>query len=206
MWEEDWSWTLLGLKGLTESEIITRKSQTKTLMYTVLMMYLFMHQGRGLRFPCNGWTDKVNNLQYLLCGLFIMDLTLGSILKPTTGQWITLKKTRHNELCTWAHDTVRWHWSADTPFYSCQLIITWMAIRMSTIKVNTDCICLGHLATNAQSLQESNNAQSLQENSQSECMYYCSHIISVLIIAYRFIMRRFMTCLIPVHKRNPKLP
>ena len=35
-----------------------------------------------------------------------------------------------------------------------------MFIRMSTIKLNTDCICLGHLA--------SNDVQSLQENSQSE--------------------------------------
>ena len=41
---------------------------------------------------------------------------------------------------------------------------------MSTIKLNTDCICFGHLASNAQSLQE-NNAQSLQENSQSEHAY-----------------------------------
>ena len=39
---------------------------------------------------------------------------------------------------------------------------------MSTIKLNTDCICLGHLTC---------NALSLQENSQSEHVYYCSHII-----------------------------
>ena len=36
-------------------------------------------------------------------------------------------------------------WSADTLFHSYQLTITWM----STIKLNTDCICLGHLANNA---------------------------------------------------------
>ena len=43
-------------------------------------------------------------------------------LKPTTGQQITFKiKTRHlNELYTWAHDTVRWHWLADAFFDSCQ--------------------------------------------------------------------------------------
>ena len=36
-----------------------------------------------------------------------------------------------------------WHWSADTLFDSCQTTITWM----STIQLDTDCICLGHLAT-----------------------------------------------------------
>ena len=34
-------------------------------------------------------------------------------------------------------------------FDSCQLTITWMP----TIKLNTDCICLGHLANNARSSQ-----------------------------------------------------
>ena len=94
------------------------------------------HQGLGLRFPCNDRTDEVN-----------------------------FKKIRHlSELYTWARDTVRWHWSADILFGSCQLTITWL----STIKLITDCICLGQLAS---------NAQSLQENSQSECAHYCSHII-----------------------------
>ena len=36
--------------------------------------------------------------------------------------------------------------SADTLCDSCQLTITWMSIRQSTIKLNTDCICLGQLA------------------------------------------------------------
>ena len=40
---------------------------------------------------------------------------------------------------------------------------------MSTIKLNTDGICPGHLAR---------NAWSLQENSQSERAYYCCHIIN----------------------------
>ena len=53
-------------------------------------------------------------------------------------------------------------------FYSRQLAITWMSIRMPTIKLNTDCICLGHLAS---------NARSLQEKSQSVRTCYCSHII-----------------------------
>ena len=50
---------------------------------------------------------------------------------------------------------------------------------MSTIKLNTDGICPGHLARNAWSLQE-NNARSLQEKSQSERAYYCCHIINTL--------------------------
>ena len=53
-------------------------------------------------------------------------------------------------------------------FDSCQLAITWMSIRVSTIKLNTDFICLGHLAS---------NARSLQEKSQSVRTCYCSHII-----------------------------
>ena len=39
-------------------------------------------------------------------------------------------------------------------FDSCQSTITRMSIRMSTIKLNTDCICLGHLASNAWSFKE----------------------------------------------------
>ena len=53
-------------------------------------------------------------------------------------------------------------------FDSRQLAITWMSIRMSTIKLNTDCICLGHLAS---------NARSLQGKRQSVRTCYCSHII-----------------------------
>ena len=52
-------------------------------------------------------------------------------------------------------------------FDSFQLTVTWM----STIKLNTDCICLGHLAS---------NARLLQENSQSEHAYYCSDIINTV--------------------------
>ena len=71
----------------------------------------------------------------------------------------------------WSRGIVMWHWSVDTLFDSCQLTITWISIRMSTIKLNTDCIYLGHLASSV-------SARSLQENSQSECAYYCSHIIT----------------------------
>ena len=73
--------------------------------------------------------------------------------------------------CYWSRGTVRWHWSADTLFDSCQLTMTWISIRMSTIKLNTDCIYLGHLASSV-------SARSLRKNSQSECAYYCSHIIT----------------------------
>ena len=87
------------------------------------------------------------------------------------------KKTQHlNELYNIEPTiTFRWHWSVDTLYDSCQLTITWMFIRVSTINVNTDCICLKHQACNARSLQQ-NNAKSLQENGQSERVY-CSHII-----------------------------
>ena len=80
-------------------------------------------------------------------------------LKPTNGQRITLKTRQLNELYTGARYSVMWHWSADIPFWqcsmpevtlssrvttdSCQLTITWL----STIKLNTDCVCLGHQAS-----------------------------------------------------------
>ena len=41
---------------LTESEVITGKSQTKALVSRSI------HQGRGLRFPCNDQTDEFNKL------------------------------------------------------------------------------------------------------------------------------------------------
>ena len=53
-------------------------------------------------------------------------------------------------------------------FDSCQLTITWMSIRMSITKLNSDSISLRHQAS---------NARSLLENSQSERAYYCSHMI-----------------------------
>ena len=37
-----------------------------------------------------------------------------------------------------------------------QLTITWISIRMATIKLNTDGKCLGHLASKAWSTQENN--------------------------------------------------
>ena len=99
-----------------------------------------------------------------------MDLSLWSI---KTNNWSAdnFKKTIH--LNKVAHLNPRYSQVTLVSGYlndSCQLTITWVPIRMSTIKLNTDCICLGHLAS---------NARSLQKKSQSERAYYSSHIISV---------------------------
>ena len=114
------------------------------------------------------------NTYTMICEILVRNLSSYWRLTPITfktNNWLAdnFTKTCHlNELYTWACDTVMWHGSADTLFDSCQLTIKWVSIRMCSIKLNTDCICLGHLAS---------NAQPLQENSQSECTYYCSHII-----------------------------
>ena len=51
-----------------------------------------------------------------------------------------------------------------------QLTKAWISLRMSTIKLNKDYICLGHIASNGRTLQENNAAF----NSQS---YRSSHSI-----------------------------
>ena len=43
------------------------------------------------------------------------------IWKVVTCQQITSKKTRPRWIDTWACDTVRWYWSADTLFDSCRI-------------------------------------------------------------------------------------
>ena len=50
-------------------------------------------------------------------------------------------------------------------FHSFQLTITWM----STIKLNTDCICLGHLGlvNNARSLQETFASLAANQNTRT---------------------------------------
>ena len=84
-------------------------------------------------------------------------------LKPTAGQRITLK----NKSPQWVvHSSPRYSQVtlvSGHPFYSCQLTLTWLSIRMPNIKLNTDCIYLGHQAS---------NVWSLQENSRSERAYY----------------------------------
>ena len=63
------------------------------------------------------------------------------------------KKCHLNELYTWAHNTVMWHWSEDRLFW--QLTIDHnMDVHYQVLFKNTDYICLGHLASNARSLQE----------------------------------------------------
>ena len=55
---------------LSDSEVITGKSQTKAIARSI-------HQGRGLRFPCNDRTGEVNKLQ----GVFIIWPFLALLLK-----------------------------------------------------------------------------------------------------------------------------
>ena len=92
--------------------------------------------------------------------------------------------SREQLLYSWARHTFIWHWSVDnTLFDSCQLKITRMTIRISTIKLNTAWICFGHLAS---------NARKLEENSQSERAYYCySHVINLF---YPILGMTFGTC------------
>lgn len=127
------------------TNFITGKSQTEAKMYKSIDWAIArsIHQGRGLRFFCNDQTNKMGLISYLFYGLFIMHLS-----QHKTNNWPA--DNFKNELYTWAHDTVRWHWSADAIFDSYQLSITWISIRMATT-------CLGHLV---------NNTWSLQENSQ----------------------------------------
>ena len=114
-----------------------------------------IYEGRGLRFPCHGRTGEVNNKLFII-RLFLLWTLVCDRLKPTTGQ------LHLNEFYTWARVTVRWHWSGDTVFDSCQSTVTWMSIRMSTR-------CLEHPA--------SNPGHYKIEDSQSKRVYYCSHII-----------------------------
>ena len=142
------SFLLIKYHILTESEVITGKSvvteQTRLISY---LLWPFLWQ----------WQ--------------IMDLRLQSI---KTNDWSAdiFKKNMSPQWVVQAYDTVMWHRSVDTLSNSCHLTITWMSLRMSTVKLNTDCICLGHLASNAGSLQEN-----LVRLAASQSGYYYSHII-----------------------------
>ena len=74
-------------------------------------------------------TERARLTSCLLYGLFIMDLSLQS-RKLTAGQ---RKNKPAQWVDTWARDTVRWHWSADILFDSCQMTMTWVStsLRMS---------------------------------------------------------------------------
>ena len=134
----------------------------------------WIHQGRGLRdFPV--MTKQSRLISYWWYDLFIMDLILGSV-KPTTGQQITFKKHVTSMSCQmslqYSHVTL----VSRYPFWQPSVDHNIDVHEDVHYQVNTDCICLGHVASNVWSLQE-NNAWSLQENSQSEHAYYCSHIM-----------------------------
>ena len=61
-------------------------------------------------------------ISYLFYGLFIMQLS-----QHKTNNWPA--DNFKNELYTWAHDTVRWHCSADAIFDSYQFIVDNMDIN-----------------------------------------------------------------------------
>ena len=113
------------------------KSKTKALMY-------WPSDSEVWDFPV--MTEWTRLISYLLYGLFFMDLSPRPI---KTNNWSADNFKKHVTSMSyryiWACDTVRWHWSADTLFDRCQLTITWM----STIRLNTECTYLGHLASNA---------------------------------------------------------
>ena len=83
-----------------------------------------------------------------------MDLSLQSI---KANKWSVDNFKKH---ITSMSRTLSW-----ALFHSCQLTMTWMSIRMPTVKLNTNGICLGTcVASNAWSVLE-NNTLSLQKNS-----------------------------------------
>ena len=122
-------------------------------------------------------------------------------LKPTTGQRMTLRNTSPQWVVRLSPRYSQVPLVSGYLFDSFQLTVTWM----STIKLNTDCICLGHLAS---------NARSLHENSQSERAYHWSHIIntdieldslsgqSSLIMYTTFTVKRHESCSIGINRFN----
>ena len=149
-----------------------------------------IHQEGGLRFPCNDWTDEVSNL--FIIWLFFMNLGLRSI---KTNNWSAdnFKKHVTSMSCTLEPALQSGATGQQIPFW--QL----------SIDRNIDCICLGHLAS---------NARSLHENSQSERAYYWSHIIntdieldslsgqSSLIMNTTFTVKRHESCSIGINRFN----
>ena len=114
------------------------------------------HQGRGLRFPCNDRTDRINKL-FIIIMAFSLWIWACDQLKPITGQRITLKKHITSLSCTLGLAIQ----SCDTG----QRILFWQLSINHNMDVHKDVhyqvkhrlyICLGHLAGNARSLQENN--------------------------------------------------
>ena len=131
-----------------------------------------IHRGRGRRFPLNDRTEEVNKL-FIISRFFIKDLSLRS-LKTNNCSANNFKKHATSMSCT-LEDAIQ---SSDTgqriPFSTAVSHDHNMDVHR--IILETDWICLGHLAS---------NAGSLQENSQSERAYYCSHIHMYLTIIPR---------------------
>ena len=119
--------------------LISNKTVQKTGEYTCWHVYLSallrpwcidraivrsIHPGRGLRFCCNYRKDEVNKF-FIIWHLIVVDQSLRSI---KTNNWsadnLKKKTCQLNEFYTQAHNTLRWHWSADTLFDSCQSTIT----------------------------------------------------------------------------------
>ena len=89
-------------------------------------------------------TERTRLISYLLYSLFIMDLSLQSI-KTNTWPWLAnnFKKTSPQwAVHLRALDTVRWYWSADTLFDSCQLTITFSIIPILILILNLTLILL----------------------------------------------------------------
>ena len=137
-------------------------------------------------------TERTRLVIYLLYGLFIMNLSLRSI---KTNNWSAdnFKKHVTSMSCTLEPALQSGATGQRIPF------------RQLSIDRNIDCICLGHLAS---------NARSLHENSQSERAYYWSHIIntdieldslsgqSSLIMNTTFTVKRHESCSIGINRFN----
>ena len=109
-------------------------------------------------------TERTRLISYLLYGLLLWTWACDQ-LKPTTGQRIALTNTSPQWVVHLSPRCSQVTLVSGYPFWQLSIDITWM----STIKLNTDCICLRHLAS---------NARSLHKHSQSERTYCWSHIMN----------------------------
>ena len=119
-------------------------------------------------------TERTRLISYLLYGLFTMDLSLRSI-KTNNRSADNFKKYKTSVSCSIEPEIRSYDTGQRIPFLTAVNwpFITMMSIRMFAIKLNTNCICFEHLAS---------NARSLQENSQSESAYCCSRILNIYIL------------------------
>ena len=96
-----------------------------------------------------------------------MDLSLQSI---KANKWSVDNFKKH---ITSMSRTLSW-----ALFHSCQLTMTWMSIRMPTVKLNTDGICLGTcVASNAWSVLENNTCHYKKTAYKRAYYMYYSHMI-----------------------------